>query len=112
MLIAEPDLRSDGSIIDHGEQVFSKPSRSTESRKALRYNIIIHIHAVEDFSSASRQILPFAPSSDNSSFGGLPDTDSGDSGPRRHSFNTRFGMIDGSFRLTGAREEEVPGRGR
>lgn len=88
-----------------------KPSYSRESREALRYNVIIHIHAVEDFSTAAGQVLPFVLSSDDSGFGGLPESDFGELGPRRHSFNTRLGVVDGSFRLAGG-QEDVPGRGR
>lgn len=83
--IAEPDLLPDDSILDHGEQVFSKPSSSRESREALCYNVIIHIHVVEDLSSVTGQVLPFAPSSDDSGFGRLPESDYGESGPRHHS---------------------------
>lgn len=50
VLLAEADFRPDGSILEYGTQVFAKPSVSRVLREALRYNVIIHIHEVVDFS--------------------------------------------------------------
>lgn len=76
VIITEPGFLSDGSILDHGVQVLSKLSSSRESREALSYNVIIHIHGVEDFALSAQPVLPFAPSSDDSGFDGLPSSGS------------------------------------
>lgn len=51
VVLAEPELMPDGSIPEHGKQFFEKPSGSRELQEALHYNVIIHIHDVEDFTS-------------------------------------------------------------
>lgn len=104
MVITEPELLADDSIMDHGSQVFTPPTSSKQLRDALSYNVLIHIHSVEDFSSSAEQYHPFAPLSDDSGFGGLPDVDSDDSGPRWHYFRTSSGMVDGAPRMAGVRQ--------
>lgn len=95
LVIAKPELLPDSSLRDQGSQVFSPPSAGRISQEALCYKVIIHIHSVEDFSAATERHLPFDPSSDDSGRGGLPDSDSDESGPRRHSFATFSGLVDG-----------------
>lgn len=82
VVIAEPDLLPDGSVLDHGAQVFLKLSGTRDLREALSYNVIIHIHFVDDFSSLAVKVPHFAPSSDDSGFGGLPELDPDDDSPR------------------------------
>lgn len=107
VVLADPDLLPDGSILEHGKQVFEKSSACRELREALGYNVMVHIHNVEDFSSLAEQVLPFAPSSNDSDFGGLPHDDSDGSGPRRHFFHTKPGVVDGSGQPVGGQEEDV-----
>lgn len=80
--------------MEHRAQVFTKPSGSREVREALSYNVLVHIHAVEDFTSSAEPYQSFAPPSDDSGFGGMPDTDSNDLSPRRHFFRTVPGVVD------------------
>lgn len=105
VVIVEPNLLSDGTMLDHRTRVFTKPSGSRELREALRYNVIIHIHEVEDFSSLAEQCISFAPLSDDFGFDGLLDNDFDESEPCRHTFRTTPRVVDGSLRHAGGREE-------
>lgn len=105
LVIAEPELLEDGSLLDHGVQVFSPPAISREVREALSYKVFIHIHAVEDFSSIADPYVLFPPSSDDSGFGDLPKSNSDDSDPRSHFFPTTSGQVDGVHLLVGDRHE-------
>lgn len=53
VVTAEPEFLPDGSYVEHGAQVFTKPSGSRDVREALSYNVLVHIHAVEDFTSSA-----------------------------------------------------------
>lgn len=75
---------------------FSPAIADRASREALCYNMIIHIHSVEDFAAAADPHLPFTPSSDDSGLGGLPYPGFNKSSPHRHFFATTFGMVDGA----------------
>lgn len=46
------------------------PITDRVSQEALCYNVIIHIHGVDDFAVAAESRLSFAPSSDDSGLGG------------------------------------------
>lgn len=96
VVVAEPNVLPDGSVLDHGAQVFRQPSSPRKPREALSYNVVIHIHSVEDFTSLVVKDLHFAPSSDDSSFGGLPEADSENGSPRQHVFHVSAGIVDGS----------------
>lgn len=52
VIITDPEVLPDGLIIDPGAQQFSKPDGSRETVNALSYNVLIHLHAVENFSVA------------------------------------------------------------
>lgn len=91
LIIAEPELEPEGSLLDQASQVFSPPVQDRVARGALAYTVIVHLHSVVDFSMAVDSFRSFAPSSDDSGFGGLPDSDSGDSNPHRHVFPTNSG---------------------
>ena len=110
VVLADPEALPDGSILDPGRQVFEKPTGSREFKEALGYNVIIHIHTVEDFTSSAERPMAFAPSSDDSGFGGLPRDDSDSPGSRRFSFRTKPGAVDGSGQSARGREEAIQGR--
>lgn len=103
LIIAEPELLPDGSLLDHANQVFSPPIQDRAVREALVYTVIVHIHSVVDFLSETESYLPFAPSSDDSGHGGLPDSNSIGSSPRWHVFSTNSGQLDGVLPLGGGR---------
>lgn len=108
VVIVEPDLLPDGSVLDHGVQVFQKQSDSRELQEALAYEVIIHIHSIDDFSFAAIKDKRFAPSSDDSGFGGLPEDEFDDRSPRRHFFQIQAGKVDGSS-LAGGRDDATGG---
>lgn len=108
LVIAEPELLPDGSMRDHGEQVFSSPTVDRVSREALCYKVLIHLHNLEDFDAAAAPHHPFAPSSDYSGLGGLPHSDSDKSGLRRHFFPTASGLVDGATSRPGHSESSNP----
>lgn len=110
VVIVEPDLLPDGIVLDHRKQVFTTPFGARECQEALRYNVIIHVHDVKDFSSSAERHIPFAPSSDDSGFDGLPDNDYEESKPRQHTFHTSPGVVDGCVRPAEGREEGSFGR--
>lgn len=110
VIITEPELLPDGSLVDHGSHVFSKPSNTRSSREALSYNVLIHIHSVVDFASSANPPVPFAPSRDDSCLGGLPSDDPDHCSPRRHDFRTISGVADGSDQAGGLHEGNCSGR--